>query len=191
MSLEERGLLVAAPDDMLCGTEERLLWPGFWRHYWGAPGGGLRRVLETLLDDVGVEPTFGVRIDSIEATDTRLRVQGVHRLPALEDLPHPGLSRRREEAWAGEYDCIIACVPAPNALEIDGLAALLPPPSAHVLRSVRYDARTTRAVWFRGAEFCARLRRLFSGLAELDELDLAVGGHGSHPMHLMALQVSE
>lgn len=159
-SLESRGLLVPAPDDALCGTEERLNWPGFWRHFWGASDGGLRRVLRTLLEDAGVQPSFGVRVGSLEATAahdgaSRLRVRGVRRIwgkaaahsaagaaSAAGTSPAPGhTAPLREEPWVGDYDCVVACVPGPNALEIDGLVDLLSPLSASVLRRVGYDAR--------------------------------------------------
>ena len=149
-SLERRGLLVPAPDDALCGTEERLNWPGFWRHFWGSPGGGLRRVLKTLLDDAGVQPSFGVRVGSLEAAKApqdgapvhRLRVRGVRRTWGVAAADGTGQAAPpREEPWVGDYDCVVACIPGPNALEIDGLVGLLPPLSAKVLRRVGYDAR--------------------------------------------------
>ena len=146
-SLESRGLLVPAPDDALCGTEERLNWPGFWRHFWGSPGGGLRRVLKTLLDDAGVQPSFGVRVGSLEAAQDgtpvhRLRVRGVRRTWGAAEADGAGQAALpREEPWVGDYDCVVACIPGPNALEIDGLVDLLPPLSAKVLRRVGYDAR--------------------------------------------------
>ena len=40
------------------------------------------------------------------------------------------------ESWTGEYDTVVACIPAPNAAQIEGCEELLSPRSARVLRRV-------------------------------------------------------
>lgn len=47
-----RGDVVEEEDGPLCPTEERMLWPGLWRHFWAPLG--FRALLEAYLDEAGV-----------------------------------------------------------------------------------------------------------------------------------------
>ena len=131
--LKSQGVLVRAPDEVLGETEERMLWEGLWMHYF-APS-GMVSILQKLLDWAGIEPIFGVRIDSI---DTQISEKAVH---------VKGVDRRRgtNTTYSGNYDCVVLCLPAPDALGIRGVRTNLSRGSKHVLEHVRYDQRMCEA----------------------------------------------
>ena len=155
-NLKQHQCIERVPDTALGDTDERMIWEGLWEHY-SAPG-GLSSVLEALIPP-GSQPLLGVRVDSIDRLkDGRFRVKCVQRKSetvkgetsdqfAVQDIP-----------FCREYDVVVVCVSAPDALSIGGLASHLKdgddaantktPSALHVLQSVGYDRRTCEAHFF-------------------------------------------
>ena len=157
----DHGLLVEAPADMLCETEERLNWEGLWRHFWAPQG--TSSILRAFLATSGARVVFGLRCDSVKqhrSDDgvTKLVAKGSGAAAAgrwaLEN------SNNDAKDQAGTYEAIVVCVPARNALDITGIAECLDRESLSVLQRVRYDARTAHAIFF-DSRMGAKLRELF------------------------------
>lgn len=149
-------LLVRAKDEALGETEERMIWEGLWQHYF-APY-GMASVLRKLLEWANVEPSFGVRIDSIRTKtagrEGTIRVKGIYRRASRS-------KSETEEEYCRSYDSVVVCIPAPNVLEINGVLDSLSSDQRHVLKSVKYDVRTCEAHFFSG-EISDSLARAFS-----------------------------
>ena len=61
---------------------------------------------------------------------------------------------------SGTFEAIVVCAPARNALDITGIAECLDQESLSVLQRVRYDARTSHALFF-DSRMAAKLQELF------------------------------
>ena len=130
-----------ARDVTLGETEERMLWEGLWVHYF-APF-GMVSVLRKFLDWAGVQPFFGVRIDSIdmENSDESVCVNGVARRFAEAEAD-------ASTAYSQSCDCVVLCKPAPDVLGVQGAIQNLSEGSRHVLHNVGHDQRTCEAHFF-------------------------------------------
>ena len=152
LASDDEKLLVRAKDGALGETEERMIWEDLWQHYF-APY-GMASVLRRLLEWANVEPSFGVRIDSISAErEGTFQVSGVSRRVSTSNS-------ETEEEYCRSYDSVVVCIPAPNVLEIDGVLDTLSPESRHVLKSIKYDVRTCEAHFF-SDEISKSLARAF------------------------------
>jgi len=136
-SLVQENLLKLVPDTALGETDERMIWEGLWLHY-AAPK-GLTSVIQALLPQ-NLNVKFEVRVDSIKRLDDgRFQVCGVDRSVLTHD---------QQSSFSKVYDAVIICIPAPDALSISGLEALLDEPALHVLKNVGYDSRICEAHFF-------------------------------------------
>ena len=138
--LARAGLLVPADDGALAGTEERLNWPGLWRHYRAATT--LSDVLEDVLARARpADVRFGRRVDAVAVSDRGVVVSATQR---------PAGARVAET-----FDAVVLAVAAPDALAIGGAAGGLP--AGAVVAGVAYDARTAAAFFFddAGGALCA------------------------------------
>ena len=165
----DHGLLVEAPADMLCETEERLNWEGLWRHFWAPQG--MSSILRAFLVTSGARVVFGLRCDSVK----QLRSDdGVVKLVAKGSGAAAAGRWTRENSTndakdqSGTYEAVVVCVPARNALDITGIAECLDRESRSVLQRVRYDARTAHAIFF-DSRMGAKLREMFGNAARNGE----------------------
>ena len=94
-----------------------MVWEGLWVHH--VAMGGMSKFLGYFLSVAGVEPSFGARIDSIcpGKQEGSIRLEGVQRqytdTSGSDPIP---------VAISNEFDCVVVCVPAPDALAINGVA---------------------------------------------------------------------
>jgi hypothetical protein len=189
--LKASGLLIEAPDDQLAGTEERLNWPGLWKHFW-APD-GLASVLRGLLCDAQLDSTtFGMRADAVRLPEGRgCQVSGLRRVDG-------GATAERV---TGVWDAVVLAVPTPDAIAL-GAASALSPADAAILRAIEYDARGAVAVFYAAAdeqpggdsEVGDRRRRVLARVAGLfadagqAELEFTYDEEKQSGLHMLALQ---
>ena len=174
--LDDR-LLVEAPTNLLCPTEERLNWEGLWRHFWAVQG--MSSILRDFLTASQARVVFGLRCDSVQQIQsddggTVLVAQGAGASAAGRWAR--GNSENDATDESGTYEAIVVCVPSRNVLDIAGVADLLDRESLSVLQQVRYDARTAHALFF-DSQMASKLRELFRN-ADNDDGD-SVSNMGS------------
>ena len=174
--LDDR-LLVEAPTNLLCPTEERLNWEGLWRHFWAVQG--MSSILRDFLTASQARVVFGLRCDSVQQIQsddggTVLVAQGAGASAAGRWAC--GNSENDATDESGTYEAIVVCVPSRNVLDIAGVADLLDRESLSVLQQVRYDARTAHALFF-DSQMASKLRELFRN-ADNDDGD-SVSNMGS------------
>jgi len=160
--LRRNGLLRTAPNDLLCPTEQRMLWEGLWIHHWAPQGltSVLRYLCRTSADSSPV--AFSRRLLSIssEGGDKPLFVvRGLQRSNDGEDF-----------MVEGTYDAVIVCTPAPDVLSVAGIADLLDGESTRILRSVRYNSRVATALFFHPS-LRNKLEDIFIRIRQRQQLD--------------------
>lgn len=143
--LRAAGVLIEAPPQLLCPTEERLNWEGLWQHFWAKRG--MSSVLQTLLNAANANVVFGIRCDRIgrgsESTESfavvgsglggagrwtrpkRNENRAGAEAAAPEEKKEPPSSPSTFGEVRGVFDAVVVCTPAPNALQIEGNVSVI------------------------------------------------------------------
>mmetsp|Transcript_18528 Transcript_18528/g.30217 ORF Transcript_18528/g.30217 Transcript_18528/m.30217 type:complete len:307 (+) Transcript_18528:290-1210(+) len=154
-----------------------MVWEGLWVHH--VAMGGMSKVLGYFLSVAGVEPSFDVRIDSIRPGEQEgsIRLEGVQRqyMDTSGSDPIP-------VAITNEFDCVVVCVPAPDALAINGVVDSLSEENQRILRGVKYDSRVVEA------HFYHPLLRSSLSAAFGARMELNVEEEEEIGLHLISLQ---
>lgn len=129
---------------------------GVWKHFWCKEG--MDAILRTIfsLSFVNVAK-FGTQLYAVEET-----AEGG--ITAMGGTLRPDKNRK---FITQDFDRVICCAPASDSLRIDGFEEILGPKASAPLKSVEYDRRVVRAVFFKD-DFAPKLKQMFGGKAELD-----------------------
>lgn len=150
--LVRHGLVTAVDDACLEASEERMLWPGIWRH--NIARRGLTSVLRHYLDEAAPDSIhFGHKVVNI----AKRAPQGDPHMQQNTTLSQRCLwlvsahvGEQREVFKSQAFDTVILCLPAPDVAQIVGIdeAFAESPASLGILRDVGYDSRCAVAVWY-------------------------------------------
>ncbi|KAK3248751.1 hypothetical protein CYMTET_41792 [Cymbomonas tetramitiformis] len=173
--LKACGLLVEVDDAHLGATEERMLWSGIWKHHYAQ--GGLVSVLRAYLAEAKPDATcFGRRVLRVARCPATGDAGSAWQATASAKVQGASTSSTAQGEVTEAFDSVVMCIPAPDALCIDGVSDALPATSVNILSAVGYDSRASAVVFFH-ADLQPSLRALFGDSSEI-ALDLDLEGSG-------------
>jgi len=128
----------------LAATEERMLWPGIWKHY-HAPN-GLENVLRQYLDEARIDQLcFNTKVERIDVNEgaSKWVVTG-----SRVEWGDDGERKQERSVVYDQPDAVVFCIAAPDALQIEGLLDWMQPLECQILQAVEYDSRAVVAVCY-------------------------------------------
>jgi len=141
--LVRRGLLVQVEDGALEASEERMLWPGIWKHH-KAPG-GMTSILEHYLREEARPDAIEFSRKVVAITPTPRDQEGRWMVSTATGGPDSKILRSES------FDSVLLCIPASDVLAIKGIDKALedsPCKALEILKGVGYDSRCAIAVWY-------------------------------------------